>query len=165
MIKHITIILLSLFVISSCTKRRLKDEREILIGRWQWSHTLKVTHLSSGNSVYDTIFPSDVLDSYDVVFLKKGNVIFKTNNVETHSYKSYFNKFQITGSLAECFVNDGSVYDFEIYLNKDSEKIMNGCVRNDSLMFFQNDFPFVNEYDENCGLCTIVHLNTFTRVK
>lgn len=145
MIKKIVFTLVLLTVLFSCKKHRLKGDRGILVGNWEWVYTVKYTFYTNGGAAsYDTILPSDVSSMYGVEFLKRGNVHLIENDEIKKKYRTVFQKFQITGIVPGCFLNT-DVYDFTIYLNNDEYHTIDGCVSSDSLVFFARDFPFKDE--------------------
>ncbi len=159
MIKKIAFTLVLLTVLFSCKKHRLKGDREILVGNWEWVYSVKYKYSTNGSSFHDTILPSDVTSSYSVEFLKRGNVHLIENDEIKKKYRTVFKQFQITGSVPGCFINT-DVYDFTIYRNNDEEHRIQGCVSSDSLMFYARDFPFI---DEDNGFYIVVHENVFKR--
>lgn len=161
MTKKTLFVLVLLAIIFSCKKHRLSRDREALVGTWEWVYTQKFTHVYASGEYKDTIFPSDVTSSYRVEFLKNGKVRLLENGQLMNDYRIVFEKFQITGSVPGCFVNDGDVYDFEIHLNNDEGHQMNGCVSSDSLLFTERNFPFKNE---ESALHQVTHINIFKKL-
>lgn len=81
--RYLNLITLMLLVgLLSCKKHRLKDEKSILVGEWEWVYSIKKGSYTSPPflSWTDTIFPSDVSSTYGLIFLKKGKVQLIENN-------------------------------------------------------------------------------------
>ena len=142
MTKKIAFTLILLSVLFSCKKHRLKGDRAMLEGNWEWVFSLKNTNNSTPpfTSWTDTIFPSDVSSSYGVTFLKKGKVQLLENDEVKYKYRTVFTTFQ---SGAYCLISDDP-FEFSIDLDNDSDRIMRGCVNSDTLVLFYRHFPLPN---------------------
>ena len=139
----IVVVFLGLVVLYSCKKHRLKNEKAILEGTWEWSFSIRNYGMTTPPFITwtDTIFPSDVSSSYGITFLKKGKVQFLENNEIIDEYRTVFTTFQ---SGAYCLIY-GSPYEFEIDLDNDSDNSIYGCVNSDTLVLINSqDFPFPN---------------------
>lgn len=73
--------LLILFFIS-CKKDKLTDDKEILIGTWNWYSTTKSNSLCNPPSYETELSPSTENKTYTIKFFKKGKVTFLENDTE-----------------------------------------------------------------------------------
>ncbi|MCJ8290353.1 MAG: hypothetical protein HRT58_11870 [Crocinitomicaceae bacterium] len=141
MIKKAVFTLILLALLFSCKKHRLKNEKAILEGTWEWHFSVRRTSLTTPPflTFTDTIFPSDVSSSYGITFLKKGKVQLFENNELINEDRTVFEKFQ---SEPDCPIKNDPYY-FDIYLDNDSDDLMFGCVNPDTLMLAHSpSFPF-----------------------
>jgi len=143
MIKKAVFTLVLLALLFSCKKHRLKNEKVILEGTWEWCFSIRNYGMTTPPFITwtDTIFPSDVSSSYGVTFLKKGKIQFVEDNIIKDEYRTVFTTFQ---SGAYCLIY-GNPYEFEIDLDNDSDNSISGCVNSDTLVLINSqDFPFPN---------------------
>jgi hypothetical protein len=141
LITSIIILFIGFGGLSSCKKHRLKNEKAILEGTWEWQFSLRRTSLTTPPflTYTDTIFPSDVSSSYGITFLKKGKVQLFENDEVKNEYRTVFEKFQ---SEPDCPIKN-EPYLFNIHLDNDSDDLMLGCVNSDTLMLTHSpSFPF-----------------------
>lgn len=77
--KHILNIFLISILILSCRKEKLKDEKEVFIGKWELQYAIeRTTSLNPGNSYckLDTVFPP-YIENATLTFKKKGKIILE----------------------------------------------------------------------------------------
>ncbi|MFK7787682.1 MAG: hypothetical protein AB8B56_21350 [Crocinitomicaceae bacterium] len=153
------IILILLVGLFSCKKHRLKGEKAILEGTWEWCYSLQHSSLSSPpfTASTDTVFPVDVSSNYQLIFLKKGKVQLYENNELKQEYRTVFKKFE---NVNFCLITNNSVY-FEMYLDNDENRFMDGCVSSDSLSIRYVNFPFS---DQEYVSSSVWYTDFFTKV-
>jgi hypothetical protein len=84
-LKQLTFIsFLILFLGFSCKKERLKDEKEIFIGEWEFQYAIETKKWSGVPMKIDTILPSNTLTALS--FMKNGKVLLVLNG-EEEKYK------------------------------------------------------------------------------
>ena len=134
-------LLLLLLATTSCKKDKLKDDKQNLIGKWNWTRTIYLggwCTVDQWNNVnyelyQETITADTINKNYSVEFLKKGKVLFFEDGIETEKGRIVFNYFEPTA--------DGA-YVFYFYLNNDKEKGFGGTLNADTLTF---DYPFMED--------------------
>ena len=143
----------------SCKKHRLKDEKSILVGEWEWAYSIKTTSYTSPPflSWTDTIFLSDVSSTYGLIFLKKGKVQLIENNEVKGEYRTVFNKFED----AESGLLETNPQFFEMDLNNDVGDYIDGWVNSDSLAVLFPRFPFPFE---NPGNISVIYKDFYQKV-
>ncbi len=134
-----TILSLFLFflLILSCKKDKLKDDKEIFIGKWKWVSSVQTIRYNCDGMTYTSILtPSSEGVNYSMEFFKKGCVIFYKNDGEIDKYRVVFDEnFQL---------NSGSYSEFEIHLNNKSENYFVGYIKSDTLIELGWFFPYKN---------------------
>jgi hypothetical protein len=92
--KHLSIFILIALNLISCkktvihTKKRLKGDREVLVGTYEWDSTYSMCTYVDCCTSYQEDFTLYLVDStYSVEFLKKGEVIYIKNNSKREQYK------------------------------------------------------------------------------
>ena len=127
------------FISISCKKDKLKDDKEVLIGAWDWKYSTYNYGwcYSQPLSILEIINPDSLNKNYSVEFLKKGKVTFFEDGVETETGRLVFNYFEAT--------SDGK-YIFYFYLNNNKELGYAGTINADTLTF---DYP-LSANDPNC---------------
>ncbi|NQZ36354.1 MAG: hypothetical protein HRT58_11855 [Crocinitomicaceae bacterium] len=138
----IVVVFLGLVVLYSCKKHRLKNEKAILEGTWEWSFSIRNYGMTTPPFITwtDTIFPSDVSSSYGVTFLKKGKIQLFENNELKDEYRTVFPIFESEAGT-DCLIYNNP-YRFEIDLDNASDHTMAGCVNSDTLVLHRHVFPF-----------------------
>lgn len=131
--------LLILFFIS-CKKDKLTDDKEILIGTWNWYSTTKSNSLCNPPSYETELSPSTENKTYTIKFFKKGKVTFLENDTEKKTYRIVFYSFDAFGCQNPNFT------DFSINMNNHEEFLLQGCVSSDSMTIIRN-FPFPDPED------------------
>jgi hypothetical protein len=112
--KTIVIIFCTIALISSCKKDRLKDEKAIFIGKWEWITTHHYYNACEGSAVYETLTPISEGSLFQLEFQTKGIFIFRKNSLLISSYKIKFDEFvKATGD------SDLGWYHFEIKLDNE----------------------------------------------
>jgi hypothetical protein len=131
------LLMLSFFSFFSCKKEKLKEDGEVLIGKWKWTYSsVNVNGLcynnsgSSGiSSYFATINPTTENTIYYIEFLEKGKIIFSEENTVLSEEKILWEMSEI--SADKCF--------YELYFDKEIK--LDGIINQDTLM--ENRlFPF-----------------------
>jgi len=170
--KQLSLLLILIFLFSSCEKEELKEDKEIFIGKWKWAFTYKLayTYLPHGGRrqkpSYDTIF-SNSENVKSIEFEKDGDVVFSNNGYDvrkriffkdfsesSYTYKAHYyvfyppNNYSTYTSLK---IND--VRDFRANLDNNEYLTFSGFVKNDTLITMKyfpyettDDYHIVTEY-------------------
>lgn len=80
--KQFLIYTMLILSILGCRKTKLKHEKDVLIGKWQWTESTQKTLCDkySWQTIYDTITPVFVGgNKYELEFLKTGKLFFYRN--------------------------------------------------------------------------------------
>lgn len=155
------ITLMLLGALLSCKKHRLKNDKEVFEGKWEWVYSVESTSYNSpGQHYMDTIFPTGSI-GYSIVFKKSGKVSFFKNDQFVDKYRIVFSTFQEGSSQVPLFPNNGTLYDFRIKLDNKDENSIWGYISTDSLFYQGSDFPFQNESN---ALFLRTHQNYFKKV-
>ena len=139
----------------SCRKDKLKDEKQILEGKWKWIYS---TEREAGTppGYYNIIYPYDIGKTYSVEFLYKGKVKFYENNKELDCHRIIFTQWNKNPFLA-------NRWEFAVALDrKRSEEGFGGTIidsSNDTLII-GNYFPY--DRDPNNGI-ELTYGNYFVR--
>jgi len=128
--KGLFYIALLVIVLSGCRKHRLKNEKEILIGKWEWVYSDQQFY--GRTTTYKRVTPLTEETTYQMMFLKKGVVEFYENN-------AFVEKYRIKFKLWDNSCQDNSNY-FNISLDN-SDLILHGCIFKDTLKTLSY-FPF-----------------------
>ena len=118
------VIFLFSIVCISCKKEHLYDEREVFIGSWEWDHTI-VNHRCTTDPL-DTIFSSDVNNSY-ALEISKSEKVFFVENGEVVSKSPIFVSFFESSDVLQ------NGYSFVIYFDEESQDRYNGYISSDTL--------------------------------
>lgn len=137
-------------IFCGCKKDRLKDEKEVFIGKWQWVYSEADLFLCDGFPSYDdTLTPQSESANYSLEFEKKGKVQLYKDDQLMASYRVVFKVFG--GPYYSCYVNyTGFEIALDNYEGSDVNYLIGGCVNADSLII-KNGFPF---YDDGCNFYT-----------
>lgn len=129
-----------------CKKDRLTEDKEILIGKWEWIMTKNFVGYCDYDADYAiTITPETKGVHYSMEFLKGGKVKFYSGAsvIETHRV--------VFGEFGEYCSADPISVHFVIYLDNQKKHIaykMVGCVSADAITL-THGFPF-SVYDATC---------------
>jgi hypothetical protein len=136
-----TSFIICLCFLNGCKKDKLKDEKNILVGKWEWTSSSATINLCNPPTSDIVITPFTENVDYSIEFQEKGKVIFYTNDVETEKYRIAFTSWTISDYVEP--------YDYMFYidLNNDEDKSMYGVVKQDSLLIFNSFHPFYNGGD------------------
>lgn len=144
----------SLFLFSllllSCKKDKLKDDKEIFIGKWKWVYTHSTWRANCDNPPTVSILtPTTEGENYSVEFLKKGCLVFYKNDEKFDKYRIVFVKtFQL---------NSSGYSGFEMLLNNKDENYFFGYIKSDTLII-DGYFP-----KESSNQACLSNINYFVR--
>jgi len=136
---YITGIFVLLF---SCQKDRLKDEKAIFIGTWNWIYSEHEYNICQGFAQNEILTPETESMTYSMEFFERGIVKFYENGNLISRDRLIFAQYGDP-------VWFGAEYtSFDIYLNKynyDNDSYIQGSVSPETLIF-NRLFPFKNDY-------------------
>lgn len=145
------ILFLLSFTLLSCTKDRLRGDKEMLIGKWKWVYSIKSERYVCDNPAVITILtPANMGADYYLDFNKKGCVTFYQNTEKKEKYRIVF-----SGWHPDLYIT-GEHY-FGIYLDNKSETSFSGSITSDTLCD-DGFFPF----NEPEGVC-VSYTNYFVK--
>lgn len=149
------LILFSIIFLFSCKKDRLKDDKEIFIGKWKWVYT-KSSHRSNCDNPTIVSYYTPITEgkNYEIEFIKKGCVRFYENETEQEKYRIVFtnNGWELVASGSY-----SGYYNFNIMLNNKEDLFFAGYVNNDTLIV-NGFFP-----KESSNLGCLSNINYFVR--
>lgn len=125
-------VLVVLFIgLNSCKKDKLKNEKEILIGKWTWTHTYyEYNKCTQCCHLYDTLSTLVTNKTFAMEFEKKGKVKFYENDVLVDTYRIIFDDF---------YGESDFVYD--IHLDGDENQRLLGRVYTNGTLYSW-DYPY-----------------------
>ncbi|MBN4072570.1 hypothetical protein JYT74_00890 [Crocinitomix catalasitica] len=130
----------------SCKKDKLKDDKEILTGKWNWTHSSHTYGWCQYDPLYEVITPDSISKTHSVEFLSKGKIKFFEDGTVQDKRRLVFDYFEQDSS---------GDYFFYLYLDNNKNEGMAGSLRNDTLHF---DYP-LTPADPECEN----YLNFFVR--
>jgi len=134
--KKLIIILVLILSFQACKKDRLKEDKSILIGTWNWVYTEHYYGWCDGESYYETLTPESESEKFSIEFLKNGIVKFYSGNEEL------IEKKRIVFDYFKTIVPDTIKYS--IKLNNKSDELLSGG-GGDTFQKL-NQYPFKGEY-------------------
>jgi hypothetical protein len=143
------LVIICLFgIIHSCKKEQLKDEKAILIGKWEWVNTFYFTNACEGAAIYQDFTPATEEVSFELEFQKEGIFELRKNEIVIASFKTKFKEFNLSGNPDYL-----GWYNFLIHFNNDKDlRYFRGLVNKDSLVTtgFEG-FEFTYDGPNGCG--------------
>lgn len=146
-ILFIGILLLAL----SCKKDHLKDEKEILVGTWNWSSSDHSYGWCENETLEEVLNTETEDNDYSLVFLRNGKVNYLKNGVVTETHRLVFYTFN----------NSSEPITFAIYLdnNQDDRKYdLSGEIHDGQILKSWGTFPFA--YVHGCEQ----YISYFTKI-
>jgi len=147
-------IFLALLVLMSCKKDKLKGDKEIFIGTWNWLYTGATLSNCDGMPYNTELNPITESCEYSISFEKRGKVFFYKNENLTSDRRIVFKAFG-----KDYYSCGGDYIGFEIKLDNydgtDIKNIIGGCINSDTLII-HNGFPY---YNDGCNF----YLNYFKK--
>ncbi len=141
----------------SCKKDRLKDDKEIFIGTWEWQHAVHKYDFCDNDPNYSEILtPENIGNNYSIEFLKKGLIKYYENSSFLEQDRLVFTRFK------ESSEPESNFFEFSVLLDNkkdDVSKSIEGYVNPDTLIFIRG-FPF-SSYKVGCE----TYLSLFTKTK
>jgi hypothetical protein len=132
-VKRPLVIFIVLVAFASCNKKKLEGDSQILVGKWNWTHSFVNDDMCDPPGNYVEINPNSEATNYSLEILKKGKVIFYMNEEEIDSYKFNCSLSENTNPTIDF------PYHFGIYFG--DGKALSGFVKEDTL-FDNMYFPF-----------------------
>jgi len=142
---YITGIFVLLF---SCQKDRLKDEKAIFIGTWNWTYTYHSYNYCEGTMLEENLTPVTENSTYKLKFMENGEFYLFKNDDKVLSYKMKFKIFNSDSQLCP----EENWFQYGIALNNNDELSYGGCISSDTLIttgFKGFDFTPLNYSCEN----------------
>lgn len=140
-----------LFILLSCKKDRLVNNKEIFVGTWNWNHTrVENFNYSAQLSTYDTILSAEIPNKYSVEFLKKGKLFFLHYDMVVGRFRTVFASYEYVGDVVDQTHEIHDARRFVIYLDNmtDADHELHGWINSDTLILF-GKHPYSNiGYDE-----------------
>ena len=153
--KNILFLFLLSILFLSCKKDKLKNDKEILIGKWKWVYTQNTWRANCDNSPIISYYtPVTEGKEYEIEFTKKGCVRFYENETETSKYRIIFTNDG--WELISTGIYSG-FYNFNIMLNNKEDLFFAGYVNNDTLIV--NGFFPKESSNQGCN----TNINYFVR--
>jgi hypothetical protein len=146
--KKLFVIICLVGLIISCKKDRLKDEKAVFIGKWEWVHTTYFTNACEGAAIYEELTPATEGVSFELEFQKEGIFELRKNEMVIASFKTKFKEFKLTGNPYY-----PGWYNFIINFNNDEDlRFFGGLVNKDSIVTagFEG-FEYTYDGPNGCG--------------
>ncbi len=145
------LISLILVVAVSCKKDRLKDEKEILVGTWNWSSSDHSYGWCENETLEEVLNTETEDNDYSLVFLRNGKVNYLKNGVVTETHRLVFYTFN----------NSSEPITFAIYLDNNQDDRMyelSGEIHDGQILKSWGTFPFA--YEHGCEQ----YISYFTKI-
>lgn len=141
--------LLIILLLFSCKKDRLKDDKEIFIGKWKWVYTVTIDNTCGGGPLTNSYkTPASTGLNYSIEFLKKGKVIYYKDGNETSKDRIVFQSFEVANQINL----PNYLFEFSIYGDNKEDKEIAGHIKSDTLVLNANyKWPHFSE----CPCCTV----------
>jgi hypothetical protein len=153
--KKLYLILILTVFVASCKKDRLKDDKAIFIGTWNWEYTEHTYGWCDGFYWEETLTPITEGMTFQLEFLETGKLNILKNGEKIISHKLKFKIFNEESPL--CPGTDR--FQFGILLNNEEELNFGGCINQNTIVTSGfKGFAF----DSEIGGCD-EFLNYFTR--
>ncbi len=122
----------------ACMKDRLKDDKAIFIGTWNWVYTDHQYGWCDGDDFSEILTPVSENITFRLEFLEKGVVNFYENNQFSQKYRIKFVGFESYGE---------SSAHFGIDLDNEKESVFDGYIYQDTILLggFSN-FIFESQF-------------------
>ena len=124
--KKLIIILVLILSFQACKKDRLKDDKSILIGTWNWVYTEHDYGWCDGDSESENI----TTGNFQLVITKNGIMKFYKNGEFVEKYGLKFKIFNDSSPLCPKV----GWYQFAIDLNNIDENNFGGCINKDTII-------------------------------
>lgn len=153
--RNLVLLALTFFLLMGCKKDRLKDEKSLLIGKWEWQRTVREFNLCNPPIYYEVLSPDSENKTYGLEFEKKGKVYYLENNQIVQAYRLVFANFILVDNFSP------TVYSFSIKLDNEDDNRLSGLVYESGDSLSVTQFPFISD---NEGLCEVFK-STFFKVE
>lgn len=120
----------------SCKKDKLKGDKEILIGKWNWQYTQYKYDLCQQNGGYEAILnPLTEAANYQLEFFENGWIKFYKNAILVDEKRIVFHNFYEVNSGDEDYI-------FHIYMDNDEDQRLLGSIYKSNLdCLYTWDYP------------------------
>ena len=122
--KKLFVIICLVGLIISCKKDRLKDEKAIFIGTWNWEYTEHTYGWCDGFYWEETLTPITEGMTFKLEFLETGKLNILKNGEKIISHKL---KFKILNDASPLCPGENQI-QFAIDLNNEEELNFGGCI-------------------------------------
>ncbi len=146
--KNLIYIIFTFFLIVSCKKDQLKDEKAVFIGKWEWVHTSYFTNTCEGAEIHQEFTPASEGVSFELEFQKEGIIELRKNEMVIASFKTKFKEFNLSENPDYL-----GWYNFLIHFNNDKDlRYFRGLVNKDSIVTtgFEG-FEYTYDGPSGCG--------------
>ena len=146
--KNLIFMIFTFLLILSCKKDQLKDEKAILIGKWEWVYSYQIYDICEGSTIEKELTPESEGVSFELEFQKEGVFEIRKNEIMIASYKTKFKEFNLSGNP-----DYPGWYNFLIHFNNDKDlRYFRGLVNKDSLVTsgFEG-FEYTYDGPSGCG--------------
>jgi hypothetical protein len=146
--KNLIYIISTFFLIVSCKKDQLKDEKAVFIGKWEWVHTSYFTNTCEGAEIHQEFTPATEDVSFELEFQKEGIFELRKNEMVIASFKTKFKEFNLSENPDYL-----GWYNFLIHFNNDKDlRYFRGLVNKDSIVTtgFEG-FEYTYDGPSGCG--------------
>lgn len=139
------LIIISLLLGSGCKKNRLKDDKAILVGEWEWIYTDKDNFGTL--PAYELVTPANQGNTYQLLFKKKGVVHLMKNGDCQERKRTVFSSWD--------HLSNGEI-SFHILLNNDLDDQLFGFVRSSDTLVIMDRWPY-KEAEACSSGCNFTH--------
>lgn len=122
--KHQLFILFIPILFLSCKKDKLKDEKSIFIGKWNWKYSVYYYDQCNPPTQSKVLTPATENKTASIEFLKKGYVIFNGTDKKRIVFENWLYKN----------VGSGQKYSFDIKLDNKKDQWLGGFIGGDTLI-------------------------------
>ena len=152
--RNLGIVFVIIISLASCRKDRLEGTSEVLLGKWEWEYTIRSydnPYIGLYNSL-DTIYPSDIGETYQLEFEKDGYVNYFKDNSLTDSYRVVFSY------VSDSNCGSGNCLRASIKLNNKKDNGLGLHFINDLLRTSSTNIPtWKDEFNEHPN-ATLTHI-------
>ncbi len=133
----------------SCKKDKLESDKEIFIGKWNWTFTSHSYGICEGDNLFEVLTPESEGETFSLEFYEKGIVKFFQNGSKLKSYRIAFDLFgnSCNGEYSE-------FQRFYIKLDNKEDDFHNfvGCIDMEEILVVHG-FPYM-DIEEGCEIYT-----------
>jgi len=138
-------IFFALMTLMSCKKDKLKGDKEIFIGTWDWIFTDATLGVCENMPYSKLLDPATENCEYSISFEKKGKVLFFKNGTKVNEFRVVFQNFDFQYYCSNGY--KAFAINLDNYQGTNPEGGIQGCISSDTLMV-DIGFPF---YSDECS--------------